>query len=243
MQWAIVLLTGITILGNGFKTEHKKNARVKKAYESKEKAVSDLLSKQGLKADDLRIFLRALKEEKKLELWGSSLKKEEWKLIKTYAICSASGDLGPKRKEGDLQVPEGFYHIEERRFNPVSSFHLSLGLNYPNASDKVLSDKKKPGGDIYIHGACASIGCLAMTDDFIQEIYVLAVEARNNGQQNIPVHVFPCYMTDSNLSRIQKEYPQHKAFWTGLQKGYTHFEKQHKLPSFVVNAKGDYVFK
>jgi len=135
-----------------------------------------------------RIFLRAFKLERTLEVWGSSSGRTPFKLLQALPIAAMSGTLGPKRMEGDGQVPEGVYFIN--RFNPLSQFLLSLGLNYPNASDVVQSDSARPGGDIFIHGDRKSIGCLAMTDPVIQRIYILCLEARNGGQARIPVHIF-----------------------------------------------------
>ena len=134
-------------------------------------------------------------------------------LIRIYKVAAASGELGPKRKEGDQQVPEGFYVID--RFNPQSAYHLSLGLNYPNASDKILSDKQKPGSDIFIHGNEVSIGCLAMTDDKIKEIYLLALDAKPNGP--IPVHIFPARLSELKLKALAKTYaPVRVEFWRSL---------------------------
>ncbi len=109
------------------------------------------------------ILLRAYKQESELELWAKNKKDKQYTLLKTYKICASSGTLGPKRKQGDIQVPEGFYVID--RFNPVSNFYLSLGVSYPNASDKILGVKGALGGDIFIHGNCVTIGCLPISDD------------------------------------------------------------------------------
>lgn len=243
MKTLIFLLASTLLLGNGFKKEHLKNKRVKEAYADKESAVDQLLKKQDLKKEDLSIFIRVFKEEKELEIWGKSIKSTSYKLIQSYSICSASGTYGPKRKSGDYQVPEGLYHLEEYRFNPVSSFYLSLGINYPNASDKKLGNKKNPGGDIYIHGNCVSIGCMAMTDDKIKEIYIMAVEARNNGQKKIPVFIFPCKMKDKKMEKLYDDYPQHKAFWENLKPAYTYFENNKKVPSFAISSTGQYTLK
>src|SRR5690606_26788584 len=116
-------------------------------------------------------------------------KKGPFQHFKTYKVCALAGTLGPKRMEGDYQVPEGFYYINE--FNPRSVYHLSLGLNYPNASDRYLSDAIQPGGDIYIHGSCVTTGCIPITDSQIEELYALATYAKNAGQDFIPVHIFP----------------------------------------------------
>ena len=128
------------------------------------------------------IYFRAFKSEKILELYVQDSMKQ-YILFHSYPICAASGALGAKRREGDKQVPEGVYHIN--RFNPKSDYHLSLGLDYPNPSDLRFCDATKPGGDIFIHGGCASIGCLAMTDDAIKELYLLAQAAKEKGQIDI----------------------------------------------------------
>lgn len=109
--------------------------------------------------------------------------KDLFRLIKDYQICSLSGELGPKRQQGDLQVPEGFYWID--RFNPASNFYLSLGINYPNQFDRILGKSGELGGDIFIHGGCVTIGCIPITDDKIKELYLIAVEAKSNGQDGV----------------------------------------------------------
>ena len=167
-----------------FKQKQMSYSKVKTAYHEKEKVVLENLAKAGIKVEELEIYIRALKSEKVVELWAKSRQSKEFKLIREFAICTSSGSPGPKRKEGDMQVPEGFYYISH--FNPESNFYLSLGINYPNASDKILSDKAHPGGAIYMHGNCVTIGCIPITDDKIKELYIYAVEARNNGQLQIP---------------------------------------------------------
>jgi murein L,D-transpeptidase YafK len=139
-----------------------------------------------------------------------------------------------------LQIPEGVYYINH--FNPQSNFYLSLGLNYPNVSDKILSDKKNPGGAIYIHGDCVTIGCIPLTDDKIKEVYVLAVEARNNGQEKIPVHIFPTKLTDEGLSMLKATFPQatHFRFWSNLKTVYDDFERTRKLNPINVKNTGEY---
>ena len=138
---------------------------------------------------------------------------------------------------------EGFYYID--RFNPVSSFHLSLGINYPNSSDRTLCKSGNPGGDIFIHGDCVTIGCIPITDDKIKELYILAVEAKNSGQTNIPVHIFPARLSQTKLVELKKEYKDPKlfAFWQNLAEGYSYFEENKTLPSFWINKEGSYIFK
>ncbi len=175
-----------------------------------------------------------------MEIWLKSKGANEFKLFKTYAICSSSGVLGPKRKQGDGQVPEGFYQIAV--FNPYSSYHLSLGINYPNASDKIIG-KGNLGGDIMIHGSCVTIGCIPLTDTYIKEVYILAVEAKNNGQQTIPVHIFPTRLNEKGMSFLKDEFDGNKTllnFWNNLKQVYDYFEKNKKLPKIKVNKDGTY---
>jgi murein L,D-transpeptidase YafK len=149
--------------------------------------------------------------------------------------------LGPKRKEGDGQVPEGFYHINV--FNPSSNYYLSLGINYPNKADKINSNHKSLGGNIFIHGSCVTIGCLPMTDDLIKEIYLFAIYARNNGQTKIPVYIFPYKMSKANhQEHLKTASPLQMSFWENLKKGYDVFESKKQELAFTVNSKGEYIF-
>lgn len=184
------------------------------------------------------VFLRAFKEENILEIWVLPEGKEKYIRIRTYPICAASGKPGPKLKQGDKQVPEGFYHIAV--FNPLSNFHLSLGINYPNNSDRYFADSESPGGDIYIHGSCMSIGCLAMTDDYIKEIYVICDRARRNGQKNIPVHIFPFQFGTTTEMELSKENPTLKERWNSLKKIDNYFVNNGKPANWEVDSKGQY---
>jgi murein L,D-transpeptidase YafK len=145
---------------------------------------------------------------------------------------------------GDNQVPEGFYYIN--RFNPNSNFYLSLGINYPNNSDKILSKSKNKGGDIFIHGNCVTIGCIPITDDHIKELYIYAIEAKCNGQENIPVHIFPTKLDDDGLKGLTQKYGSEKQlvlFWENLSAGYKYFEKNKDLPTITVGKNGLYEFQ
>ena len=227
-----------------FKTQQQKFPRVKQAYQEKEKVLKDLFSSKGLELGSADIFIRAFKREAQLEVWGKTHGEKEFKLIKTYEICASSGDPGPKRKQGDSQVPEGFYEID--RFNPSSNFYLSLGLNYPNASDKILGYKANYGGDIFIHGNCVTIGCMPLTDDKIKEVYLMAIEARAGGQQKIPVHVFPCRLNAEGMKHLENKFSSHSdliAFWKNLQPGYQFFEEKRSLPAISVLPSGAYSCK
>ncbi len=169
-------------------------------------------------------------------------KSNTFSLFKTYPVCALAGSLGPKRVQGDYQVPEGFYYINE--FNPYSSYYLSLGLNYPNASDRILSDSLKPGGDIYIHGSCVTVGCIPITDQQIDELYILAAYARDAGQDFIPVHIFPCRFdvpkSRDYLNELCKDDPSLKSFSEKLADAYYHFQRTKQLPVVMITDDGMY---
>lgn len=213
--------------GNSMESED----RVKTAFDNAESKVKQLCRDAGLPYPPKRIYIRSFKRERQLEIWGAESGRKPFRLIHTYEIAAMSGGLGPKRKEGDRQVPEGFYHID--RFNPKSRFHLSLGINYPNASDRKLSDPDRPGGDIFIHGNAVSIGCMAMTDPKIEEIYVLALQARDAGQSKIPVHIFPYRFSRKPTGALAD-------FWSDLKPAYDHFEKHRMAPAIKIDSKGRY---
>ena len=187
--------------------------------------------------------MRAFKLARRLEIWGARSEKQPLHLIAVYPIAALSGDLGPKRVEGDLQVPEGFYSIN--RFNPHSMFHLSLGLNYPNSSDQKKGSSSRLGRDIFIHGNHVSAGCLAMTDPLIDVIYSLAMHARERGQKRIPVTIFPCRMTTANWNYLCATYAGRQdllKFWSSLVPAYSSFERNHIWPRPHVDKNGDYVW-
>ncbi|RYG25063.1 MAG: hypothetical protein EOO01_42960 [Chitinophagaceae bacterium] len=208
-------------MAQSFAEQQKKFPRVQQAYVAKWETVKALIA---AKVDDgkFELVLNAYKHEQILEIWIKGHMDNPHQLLKTYPFCANSGTLGPKLQEGDLQIPEGNYFINV--FNPMSSFHLSLGLNYPNRVDKVRSGSLPPGTDIYLHGGCATVGCISITDNFIKELYILAVEATNSGQRKIPVNIYPFRMTASNLTKFTRSYPMHQKFWSNLQRRYLAFK-------------------
>lgn len=223
-----------------FKDTQLRYSRVKAAYQEKERTLQNLLASKNADTHTMRIFLRAFKQEETLEVWAKEAGKKTYVLLKTYPFCSTSGVLGPKRREGDLQIPEGLYSINH--FNPESSFHLSLGIDYPNASDKLRSDRTHPGSAIYIHGNCVTVGCIPITDDLIQEVYILAVEARNSAQQSIPVHIFPARLDMAGMHALAATHhdPVLLAFWKNLQTIFNDFEKTKQVKPTQVSTSGDY---
>lgn len=223
-----------------FKDEQKQYSRVRQAYKEKSTIIKTTLSSKGIETDKLNIYMRVFKEEGVLELWGKNKGDDKFQLVKEFEVCDKSGVIGPKREEGDLQVPEGYYQINH--FNPYSNFYLSLGINYPNKSDKILGTKGNLGGAIYIHGNCVTIGCVPITDPEIKELYIYCVEARNNGQTNLPVTIFPTKLSNDNFKSLTSEYKGDSDkinLWTDLKKGYDSFEstKQNPKITFLKNGR------
>ena len=243
----IISILGIVLLSftiqPDFLTEQKKFERVRIAIKEKQGLIEKTLKENQISIHNLNLVLIAYKDNDLVDIYAKTKQVGTYKKILSYDVCSRSGQLGPKRKQGDGQVPEGFYHID--RFNPTSSFYLSLGLNYPNLADNRKSKASNLGGDIFIHGSCVTIGCLPMTDNFIKEIYLLAVYARNNGQSKIPVYVFPFKMTDQNMRTYKAKYKDNKeliSFWDNLKIGYDKFVKDSKELNIKVTENGDYTY-
>lgn len=227
-----------------FKSQQMKFPRVRAAFAEKEKILSEQFKARNLRYPPRRIFIRVFKLDRVVEVWGAESDTARYELLKKYDICAVSGDLGPKRVQGDAQVPEGFYYLES--FNPFSSFHLSLKVSYPNESDRILGVRGRLGGDIFIHGDCVTIGCVPLTDDKIKELYVLAVEARSAGQRQIPIHIFPGKMHDDGLRRLQANAQGRSnlwVFWMNVKEGFDFFETHRRLPTISVNSKGSYVIR
>lgn len=222
---------------SAFKQDQLRYERVRQAYVEAERSVQVLLLKAGIRSFDIDLYVRAFKTERELEVWAKAKGAEKYQWLKTYDFCHTSGTLGPKRIEGDGQIPEGFYHINH--YNPSSQFLLSLKINYPNASDRLLSDPNRPGDDIYLHGGCATIGCIPITNAGIQELYLLTVEAKKAGE-NIPVHIFPARFSTPKWQQLQTQFPRWISFWQSLKKGYDYFEAHHRLPKIRVTASGEY---
>jgi murein L,D-transpeptidase YafK len=247
MKYCLLLLFSVLVANlchsQSFITQQRSNARVAAAFKAKDDTLKAQFAQMGLQYPPKQIYIRSFKYDSQLEVWVRNNSKEQFKLFKTYKVCALSGSLGPKRVEGDYQVPEGFYYISE--FKPSTEFHLALGLNYPNASDELLSDSTKPGGDIYIHGNCLTVGCIPIKDDPIEEVYVLATHAKNNGQDFIPVHIFPIrYDVPKSveyLIKVSNEDKIYQKFAINIKEVFDYFQFNKKLPIIAVNAKGEYV--
>lgn len=226
-----------------FRDEQWKFPRVRTAATEKDRLLKQMFEEKGLAYPPTTILLRAFKKEAELELWAQKSPGSEYTLVKTYSVCATSGVLGPKRRFGDVQVPEGFYDLDW--FNPQSNFYLSLHVSYPNQSDRILGSRTNLGGDIFLHGNCVTIGCIPITDDGIKEVYWLAVLARAAGQQRLPIQIFPARLSDAQLDRLasrHRDQPELATFWSNLQEGYQYFEKHRKPAVVSINRGGRYVF-
>lgn len=221
----------------------KSSLKISRVFTNKEDLLKEEFKRKGLQWPAKFIYIRSFKYDAQLEIWVKNSVKEKYKLFKIYDVCLQSGTMGPKRIEGDYQVPEGFYYVTE--FNPNSSYHLSLGLNYPNPSDRILSDPVHPGGNIFIHGSCVSVGCVPVTDSDIEEIYIMASNARRAGQEYIPVHIFPIRFSNEKsvvfLGNFTKDNPELIAFSSQLEKAFNYFENKRQPPVILIDPKGNYI--
>ena len=180
------------------------------------------------------ILVRVFKKESELEVWKKV--DGQYAHLKTFPICRWSGQLGPKVREGDRQAPEGFYSITPAQMNPNSAYYLSFNTGYPNAFDRTHG---RTGAHLMVHGTCSSMGCYAMTDDGIAEVYAIAREAFAGGQKSFQFQAYPFRMTADNLARYRQD--PNMAFWKNLKQGSDHFEITRREPSVGV-CQGRYAF-
>jgi murein L,D-transpeptidase YafK len=181
------------------------------------------------------VLVRAYKKESEIEVWKQA-SNGEYVHLKTYPVCRWSGQLGPKKKEGDRQVPEGFYTVGAQQMNPNSAYWLAFNVGYPNTLDRALG---RSGGDIMTHGICSSRGCFAMTNEQIEEIYAVMREAFNGGQKAVQFQSYPFRMTAENMAKFRHD--PNIAFWKNLKEGSDNFEVT-KRPVEVAYCGSKYVF-
>jgi len=187
------------------------------------------LADKGVKLGD-RVFIRIFKAESELEVWMR--KGDAYVLLANYPVCHWSGTIGPKVKEGDKQTPEGFYSVQRRQLHRSGRWPQALNLGFPNLYDKAQS---RTGSYLLVHGGCSSIGCFAMTNTVIEEIFELTYAALKEGQGEVPVHVFPFRMTDANLAAHKGS--EWLDFWRSLKEGYDSFERTRRPPRVAVCDK------
>ncbi|MFV0282146.1 MAG: L,D-transpeptidase family protein [Rhodoblastus sp.] len=208
------------------------NARAWKPIPSETLA---LMSAKGTDAHE-PVLIRTYKKEAEFEIWKRRKSDGKYALLKTYPMCRWSGQLGPKTREGDRQVPEGFYAITPGQMNPNSNYYLSFNVGYPNAYDKALG---RTGGLIMVHGDCSSAGCFSMTDKQIAEIYAIAREGFGGGQREIQLQSYPFRMTAENLAKHRLD--PNMPFWRQLKEGSDHFDVTKQEPKVAVCGRR-YVF-
>ncbi len=192
-----------------------------------------IMAAKGTSASAPVVF-RAYKRESELEVWKRG--PHGYVFIKSFPICRWSGQLGPKHRNGDRQVPEGFYAVSRRQMNPNSHYHLSFDVGYPNAYDRAHGSS---GSAIMVHGICSSMGCFAMTNGTVEEIYAIARDALAGGQAAFQFQAYPFRMTAENLARHRAD--PNFAFWQNLKEGSDRFEATGEEPQVSVVA-GRYAF-
>lgn len=193
--------------------------------------ITERLKKYGLEKGD-EVLIRIFKEEAVLEVWMKPKGKAQYIHFSNYPICNFSGELGPKVYEGDYQSPEGFYRVDRYALNPHSRFYKSFNLGYPNAYDR---SHHRTGSYLMVHGKCDSVGCYAMTDPQIEEIYGLVEMALKNGQPYVEVQAYPFKMEQDRLSREINS--KHYSFWQNLQEGYHLFERNPQPLSYGIHNR------
>jgi murein L,D-transpeptidase YafK len=229
----LLLLSALTL---AFLPSCKGKGRAKEAEQRIGERMKHELADKTLESGS-PVFIRAFKEERELELYVQSKSTGKFELFRTYPVAAASGVLGPKLAEGDRQVPEGFYFVGQSAMNPNSTYHLAFNIGFPNAYDRAHG---RTGSFIMIHGSNVSIGCLAMTDAKIEEIYTICQAALDGGQPFFRVHIFPFRMTPERMEKAATE--PHLPFWENLKTGYDLFE-ENKLPPDVSVREKAYAFE
>lgn len=200
------------------------------AYAKAKPGLETALAAKGLELGS-QVYLRITKEPAELTAYVADAD-GTFRAFRSWPVCSVSGTLGPKMREGDGQAPEGFYRVKPAQMNPSSSYHLSFNLGYPNAFDRANG---RTGSFLMVHGSCVSIGCFAMTDPVIEEVWTLMQAAFANGQAVVDVHIFPFPMTEANL-RARTSDPNTE-FWQSLAPAWSQFEETAQVPRVKVAGK------
>jgi murein L,D-transpeptidase YafK len=243
-KWFILLLVGLSLLSIigllAVKLTPASSERSETAINRWTPYLEQTLAEKSLTLGS-EVFLRLTKVTSPEDRRGYLEAFVRWEegdflLYKRWPICTYSGKLGPKLKEGDGQSPEGFYFVTPRQMNPNSTYHLSFNLGFPNIYDR---SHNRTGSFLMVHGNCVSIGCYAMTNEGIEEIYTLMSAAYDGGQDFIHVHIFPFPMTEENMATYENN--PNIQFWKNLKSGWDKFEKDNRPPDVSVENRR-YVF-
>ncbi len=240
---SFLFFTVVSFSQSSFIDFQKSFSRVGYAMKMKEDTLRKQFAAANINWPPQQIYIRSFKYDSQLEVWVRNNNTEKFKLFKTYKVCAMAGSLGPKRLQNDYQVPEGIYYVNQ--FKPNSNYHLALGIDYPNESDRILSDSLSPGSGIYIHGNCITTGCIPILDNQIEEVYLLAAMAKSAGEDFIPVHIFSVRYNNPKsmqyLSRITKDNQDIQKFEVKMKDVYDYFEDHKTLPMIAINKKGEYM--
>lgn len=239
--WAFGLLPAQSL-----KEQQSSYVRVAEALKKKEALIYQKLHLAGITPNSsFDLYFRAFKKEEVMEVWVKNKGEFTYTLLTQWPFCSSVGFLGPKTEQGDRQIPEGFYRISE--LNPLSDYHLSLKINYPNQADSIRSRGKNPGGQIYVHGGCETVGCIPLSDTTIEEAYLLCIMAAagKTSLPEIPVHIFPAHLRPDTFKAIASSYNNTSLnkFWGNLRTCYVYFETYRKLPLITIDPGGWYLFQ
>ncbi len=225
-----------------FKDQQNMHANVMQARLNQAALIESLFAQAGIAYPSRGLVLVAYKWERILEVWSRDDSSVAYAAVRTYPFTAYSGTLGPKRRQGDGQIPEGFYVISQ--FYPVSPFHLAMLVSYPNASDRILGKGPNLGGDICIHGNRVTIGCIPIGDSGIEQLYTMCVDQRSLGRE-IPAYIFPCRMDSAAMVELKALAAANVglySFWENLRQGYDRFVNSFQKLRYWVDDKGRYVF-
>ena len=229
--------------GGALEAQQARYGRVQEARRHQGRRIDELFAAAGV-AYPAPVMLRAFKQEEQLELWAAEAGGGRWVMVARYPIAAASGDLGPKRRRWDHQVPEGFYRIDG--FNGASRYHLSLHVDYPNVSDRILGNRRHPGNNIFIHGDDVSSGCIAVGDRAIEQLYLVVLDSTAAGHE-VQAEIFPCRFSSPGCTRrlaaLSRRKPRLAAFWANLREGFEVFATTGVPPAVSIDPSGRYLFE
>ena len=242
LSFLLFSLTAALFAQPGLKSKQMAFPKVKQAFDKKQTLMTRMLEMKGIRMADMQMMLIAYKQDSSLELWARNKQDTRYQLIQYYPFCGSSGILGPKRSNKDKQIPEGFYSVS--RLVPDSTY-LALQINFPNESDKILAYEPLSACPVFILGGCLSSGNLSVSDERMEELFLMAVEALTNGQQKIPVWIFPATLDEWSLQILREQYhfPALMDLWADMSHMYTFFKVFGYPPTILTDKTGRYLMK